>query len=209
MLAFICVLTSIASAAPPLVADNGDDVTNLAEFCKTLDKATCAIADDDKIEDVAKPPSPYLAARLFWAGDSDTVPDNECYVGLQTKLGWTVTSLGSDCWGNGKYLRRLAVKEFAMRTSSLWLRYDVESSDPDTEGTVTEELLVICGMSEGRPRCTAPIELGLSNNGKRAWKVKATLSKARRLVLKLEKGKRSALPTATAALLGTSILSVR
>lgn len=211
-LALICVLPSIASAAP-LVADNGDDVGSLAAFCKSLDTAaTCTIADDDKIADLAKPVAPYLAARIFWAGDSITAPENQCYVGLKTKQGWTVASLGSDCWSNGKYSRRLEVKELAVRavgpaSSDLWLRYQIESSDPDAEEIVIEDFLVICGMAEGLPRCTAPIELGLASDGKPKWMVKATLSKAGALILALEKGKRAALPAATAALLGKTTLS--
>jgi hypothetical protein len=205
----VSLTASIASAAP-LVGDNGDDVANLAAFCKTLDEATtCAIADDDKIADLAKPVAPYLAARVFWAGESATIPNNSCYVGLQTAHGWTVASLGSDCWGNGKYSRRLAVKELGMRASNLWLHYEVESSDPDVDGTFTEELLVICGIAEAQPRCTAPIELGNAKNGKPIWKVKATLSKTGALVLALQKGKRAALPTRTAALLGNSTLSFK
>ncbi|NVB77944.1 MAG: hypothetical protein HOV81_06070 [Kofleriaceae bacterium] len=209
LLVFICALPSIASAGP-LVADSGDDVGSLAAFCKSLDTATtCAIADDDKIADLAKPAAPYLAARIFWAGDSITAPDNQCYVGLKTKQTWTVASLGSDCWSNGKYSRRLEVKELAVRpaSSDLWLRYAIESSDPDVEGTVTEEFLVICGLAEGLPRCTAPIALGLASDGKPKWKVKATLSKAGALVLAVEKGKRAALPAETAALLGKTSLS--
>lgn len=212
LLAFIGVLTSTVSAAP-LVADNGDDVASLAAFCKSLDTATtCTVADDDKIADLAKPIAPYLAARIFWAGDSITAPENQCYVGLKTKQGWTVASLGSDCWSNGKYSRRLEVKELAVRavgptSSDLWLRYAIESSDPDADGTVTEEFLVICGVAEGLPRCTAPIGLGLASDGKPKWKVKPTLSKTGVLVLALEKGKRAALPAATAALLGKTTLS--
>lgn len=212
LLALLGVLPSLASAAP-LVADNGDDVSNLTAFCKALDMATtCTVADDDKIADLAKPVAPYLAARIFWAGDSDTRPENHCYVGLETKQGWTVAPLGSDCWGNGKYYRRLVAKELAVRavgptSSDLWLRYEIESSDPDAEGTVTAEFLVICGMAEGLPRCTAPIELGLASDGKPIWKVKATLSKTGELVLALQKGKRAALPIKTAALLGKTTLS--
>jgi hypothetical protein len=203
-------LTASLTNAAPLVGDNGDDVTNLAAFCKTLDEATtCAIADDDKIADLAKPVAPYLAARIFWAGDSSTIPNNRCYLGIKTTQSWTVASLDLDCWGNGKYFRRLAVKELAVRASNLWLRYEIESSDPDVDGTVTEESLVICGMVEGAPRCTAPIALGVAHDGKPIWRVSATLSKAGALALALQKGKRAALPTETAALLGKPTLSFK
>lgn len=208
--AFLTLLPSLASAAP-LVADNGEDVSDLAAYCKSLDEATtCAIADDDKIADLAKPAGPYLAARAFWAGASITVPDNTCYLGIRTDRGWTVTSLHSDCWGNGKYYRRLTVTELVVHpaSSQLWVRYAIESSERDDDASATEELLVICGMAEGRPRCTAPIALGLETNGKQRWKVKATRSKAGALTLALHKGKRADLPAETAALLGKRTLVV-
>jgi hypothetical protein len=208
LIALAWLVPSLAGAAP-LVASNGDDVASLAAFCKTLDAATtCAIADDDKIADLAKPVAPYLAARIFWAGASVTQPNNTCYVGIQTKGSWTVASLGIDCWGNGKYFRRLVVGELAVRaTGHLWLRYTVESSDPGVDGTVTEDYLVICRMAEAQPRCTDPIALGSATDRKPTWKVNATLSKAGALVLTLAKGKRAALPAETAARLGKSTLS--
>jgi len=202
-------VASSASAAP-LVADNGDDVTTLAAFCKQLDppRETCSIADADKILDLAKPVAPYLAARLFWAGDSITTPNNDCYIGLQTKQGFTVASLGTDCWGKGKYSRRFVVRELAVRAPTLlWLRYAIDSSDPDWSGTSTNEFLVICGMAQDRPRCTSPIELGLATDGKPIWRVKVTLTKTGSLTLALDKGKRAALPAETAALLGKTTLA--
>lgn len=207
LLAFIMVASSIANAAP-LVASNGDEVQDLAAFCKSLDTAReCMIGDADKIADLAKPVAPYQAARIFWAGESITGPSNECYLGIETPHGWTVARLDSDCWANGKYYRRIDVKDFSVRGSTLWLRYESESTDPDAPETVTGDFLVICGLSDGLPRCTAPIELGLAVDGKPMWKVKATLAKAGALVLELQKGKRAALPSETAALLGKRSLS--
>jgi hypothetical protein len=218
ILAVVFTLFALARAghaiAAPLTADNGDEVNDLAAYCKSLDASiTCAISDGDKIADLAKPVAPYLAARIFWTGASTTAPENQCHLGIQTEHRWTIVSLGSDCWTNGRYYRRLAVTELLVRavgrtSSGLWLRYEIESSDPDAEGTVTEEFLVMCGMAEGRPRCTAPIALGLATDGKPQWKVKATLSKLGALTLVLQKGKRTALPSETAALLGKHTLSV-
>lgn len=213
-LALLALARAGHALAAPLVADNGDDVSDLAAYCKSLDAATtCAIADGDKIADLAKPVPPYRAARIFWTGTSTTAPDNQCYLGIQTEHRWTIVSLGSDCWTNGRYHRRLAVTELLVRavgrsSSGLWLRYEIESSDPDAEGTVTEEFLVICGIAEALPRCTAPIAIGLATDGKPQWKVKATLSKLGALTLVLQKGTRTALPTETAALLGKRTLSV-
>ncbi len=212
-LAFLTLLPSLASATP-LVANTGEEVSDLAAYCKSLDEATtCAITDEEKIADLAKPAGPYLAARVFWAGASITVPDNACYLGIRTGQRWTVTSLHSDCWGNGKYYRRLAVTELVVHTvgrasPELWVRYTVESSERDDDASATEELLVICGMTDGNPRCTAPIVLGLETNGKQRWKVKATRSKAGALTLALQKGKRADLPAETAALLGKRTLVV-
>lgn len=205
-LAVSIALPSLASAAP-LVVDNGEDVANLAAFCKKPDaRSICTIADDAKIADLAKPAAPYLAARLFWTGDSETTPNNDCYIGMQTKHGWSVAPIGTDCWGNGKYYRRLVVEELVVRAGAvLWLRYAVESSDPDASETARDEFLVICGGAQ--PRCTAPIALGFANDGKWAWRVKATLAKGGALTLALAKGKRAALPRETAALLGASTLA--
>lgn len=183
-------------ASAVIVASNGDDV------------ATVAVPDaDHKISELAKPAAPYLAARVYWTGESEMTPDgNECDLAIQTKQGWTVASLDSDCWHNGRYYRRLAVQELAVKSSTLWLRYQIESSDPDEGGTDQTDYLVICGLADGAPRCTAAIEIAYAFDGKPKWRVKAGL-KAGALVLELDKGKRAALPAKTVGLLGKSSLS--
>ncbi|MFT3697781.1 MAG: hypothetical protein QM831_31870 [Kofleriaceae bacterium] len=187
-----------------LAANRGDDVKSLAEYCKQISPqpSICDVTDSAKVADLAKPAAPYLAARIFWAGDSETTPNNSCYLGIQTARGWTVAQVGTDCWGNGKYYRRPIVREMDIRGGKLWLHFDVESSDPDVDGPELEEYVVVCGMTDEAPRCTAPIQL---SNGK--WKVKASLDKKGQLVLTLAKGKRSAIDEQTAAVLGTNKLS--
>lgn len=183
-------------AAAVVVASNGDDVS-----------AVTAPDAEHKISELAKPAAPYLAARVYWTGESDMNPDgNECDLAIETKRGWTVASLETDCWRNGRYYRRLAVQELAVMSSTLWVRYQIESSDPDEAGTDQTDYLVICGLADGAARCTTPIEIGYAFDGKLKWKVKPGLN-AGALVLALDKGKRAALPAETAALLGKSPLS--
>lgn len=185
-------------ASAVLVASNGDDVA-----------AVTPPDADHKISELAKPAAPYLAARVYWTGESEMTPDgNECHLAIETKRGWTVASLDSDCWRNGRYSRRLEVQELAVRASTLWVRYQIASSDPDEAGTEQADYLVICGLADGAARCTAPIQIGYAFDGKPKWKVKPGL-KAGALVLELEKGKRAALPAETAGLLGKSALSFK
>ncbi|HEY6035837.1 MAG TPA: hypothetical protein VIV58_16295 [Kofleriaceae bacterium] len=183
-------------ASAVIVASNGEEVT-----------AVTAPDADHKISELAKPAAPYLAARVYWTGESEMTPDgNECHLAIETKRGWTVASLDTDCWRNGRYYRRLAVQELAVKSSTLWLRYQFVSSDPDEAGTEQADYLVICGLADGAPRCTAAIEIAYAFDGKPKWRVKPAL-KAGALVLSLEKGKRAALPAETAGLLGKSSLS--
>jgi hypothetical protein len=178
-----------------LVASNGDDV---------------AIPDDaHPISELARPAAPYKAARIYWTGESELTPGgNDCHLAIETDHGWTVASLTDDCWGNGRYFRRLDVQELAVRSSMLWVRYQVASSDPDEAGTEKADYLVICGTTAGAARCTDPIEVGYALDGKPAWKVKVAFE-AGVLVLELVKGKRALVPANTAALLGKKSLSFR
>ena len=183
--------------AAALVASAGDDV----------DRAPL-IDTDHAIAELATPAAPYKAARLYWTGESETAPANECHVAIQTEHGWTVAPAGTDCWGIGRYYRRIAVREFAVKAGLLWLRFEEESSDPDEGGTSHTDYLVICGLADGAARCTAPIETGYTFDTTPKWKVKASLVKGA-LVLALQTGKRSAVPAETAALLGRSTLSFK
>ena len=162
---------------------------------------------DHRISELAKPAGPYKAARIYWTGESETTPGgNECHVAIETDHGWTVAPLTDDCWGNGRYYRRLSIQELAVKSSLLWVRYQVASSDPDEAGTEEADYLVVCGTASGTTRCTEPIAVGYAFDGKPKWKVKATLD-AGVLVLDLVKGKRAALPEKTVALLGKKTLS--
>lgn len=182
-------------AAAALVAGNGDDV----------DAGPVPDADH-QIATLAKPAAPYKAARIYWTGESETTPgDNDCHLAIETDHGWAVASLGSDCWGNGRYYRRLDVQELAVKTTTLWVRYQIASSDPDEGGTEQADYLVICGLAEGAARCTDPIQIGYAFDGKPKWKVKPAL-KTGALVLELARGKRAAVPAETAALLGKHAL---
>ena len=178
---------------PALGASNGEDV------------GVAAKPDaDHRISELAKPAAPYKAARIYWTEGSGPA-GTECHLAIETDHGWTVASLGDDCWGNGRYYRRLEVQELAVRSSTLWVRYQVTSSDPDEAGTEAAEFLVLCGTTAGAARCTEPIAIGFAFDGKPKWKVQPTLE-AGALALALVKGKRTALPEKTVALLGKNPL---
>lgn len=180
-------------APPALDASNGEDV------------GVAAKPDaDHRISELAKPSAPYKAASIYWTEGSEPA-GSECHLAIQTDHGWTVASLGDDCWGNGRYYRRLEVQELAVKSSTLWVRYQVTSSDPDEAGTETAEFLVLCGTTAGAARCTEPIAIGFALDGKPKWKVQPTLE-AGALALALVKGKRTALPEKTVALLGKNAL---
>lgn len=181
-----------------MVASNGEDV----DVVTVPDGA-------HRIADLAKPAAPYKTARIYWTGESESTPGgNECQLAIETDHGWTVISLSSDCWDNGRYYRRLAVQELSVRSSSLWLRYQMTSSDPDEAGTEQAEYLVICGTANGAARCTDPIEVGYAFAGKQKWKVNARLDPGV-LALGLVQGKHAALQPETAALLGKKSLSFK
>jgi hypothetical protein len=182
----------VASAV--LIASNGDDV------------ATVDVPEGHAIGKLDKPVAPYKAARIYWTGDSETTPSNECHLAIQTEHGWTVAPLDLDCWGNGRYYRRLEVRELLVKSSLLWLRYQASSSDPDEDGAEEADYVVMCGLADGAPRCTAPVQVSFARGGKAKWKVNAAL-KAGALVLSLAQGKRAALPEETAALLGKHAIS--
>ena len=94
-----------------IVASNGEDL------------ATVTAPDaDHKISELAKPAAPYLAARVYWTGEPATAEGNPCELAIETKRGWTVVSLGSDCRGNGRYYRRPEGQELVVKSTSLWLR---------------------------------------------------------------------------------------
>lgn len=170
-LALIALAACHHHAAPapttaPVAAAQGDEYADLAAFCAgaTADGGECATAEP--IGSLASPAAPYLAATLFWAGDSETTPSNSCYLGIQTAHGWTVASVADDCWGNGKYYRRLTVDQLDVEdlahggSAELVLRYTVESEDPMDEGptSASEQHLVVCGLdADALPRCTTPL----------------------------------------------------
>lgn len=181
-------------AAAVVVANVGEDV------------AAVSVPDDRAIGKLAKPVAPYKAARVYWTGESETSPSNACHLAIQTEHGWTVAQLDLDCWGNGRYYRRLEIRELVVKSALLWLRYQEESSDPDEDGTEQADYVVVCGMAEGAPRCTQPIQIGFARGGQIKWKVNAAV-KADALVLDLARGKRGTLPEETAALLGKHPLS--
>lgn len=181
-----------------LAADNGDDV------------AVAPSPDaDHRISELAKAAAPYKAARVYWTEPSEPTPaGTECHLAIATDHGWTVALLADDCWGNGRYYRRLETKELAVKASMLWVRYQVTSSDPDEGGTEATDFLVICGAAAGAMRCTEPIAVGFAFDGKQKWKVQPTLEGGA-LALALAKGKRTALPEKTVALLGKNPLPFR
>ncbi len=179
-----------------LVAGNGDDVD-----------AVAFPDDTHRISELARPAAPYKHARIYWTGESELTPGgNECHLAIETDHGWTVASLTDDCWGNGRYYRRLGIQELAVKSSMLWVRYQLTSSDPDEAGTEATDYLVLCGTTAGAARCTDPIAVGYAFDGKQKWKVKAALE-AGVLALDLVKGKRAMLPAKTVALLGKNALS--
>lgn len=165
------------------------------------------IAVDHEIGALAKPAAPYKAARFYWTGDSDTSPDNECHLAIQTDKGWSVADLDANCWQNGRYYRHVDVQELVVQSQVVWLRYRASSSDPDEGRMDFMEYLVVCGVADGTARCTKPIQLTLEADASVKWRVKASLSKGS-LVLSLARGKKAALPDGTRALLGTSTLKV-
>ena len=77
---------------------------------------------DGTIRSGGRYPEPMAATYRFGDCWQKTTPGgNECHLAIETAHGWTVAPLTDDCWGNGRYYRRLGIQELGVGRGDLAL----------------------------------------------------------------------------------------
>lgn len=207
----------------------GQLFADLNAYCRSLSTPPgfghCGVEEKEALAVLGRPTPPYKTARVFWTGESETVPANSCHLAVQLADGFSVFDLSSDCYGNGRYYRRLTIRTFELKdvvpggAPELVLRYDVSASDPvDYDdgttgiGSESRSSLVVCGLAEGGAlSCVGPLETAVrysDDQGKhnRQYTLDVTFREGGKLEGKAAPGSSGKLPPEMAATLGTHSL---
>jgi hypothetical protein len=208
--------------AAPIEGHRAEAVENVAAHCaaRTAEASVpeFSICDpkDRPIASTFQRRGPYRDARVFWEGDSETLPGNQqCELAVQTAAGWFVAKLSDGCFTVGKYSAHTDVDELAVEdvvpggTPELVLRYRVITNEPvdrddGRHGRVETEhaYLVVCGVDAGNvPSCIEPLELSGHSDGdfgKSTWDLDDEIRRDGKLSIKLRNGSVEVPPEARA-----------